>query len=79
MSKRRAPSNCISSVPIGLLLTAKCLNQNFDVRFSMSVTTSKYEVDTSPIGTLPTPIDGPHPLDSSDIIWLLFDNYLLRK
>ena len=45
----------------------------------MPVTTSKYEVDTSPIGTLPTPIDGPHPLDSSDIIWLLFDNYLLRK
>ena len=45
----------------------------------MSVTTPNYEVNTSPIETLLTPIDGAHPLDNADIIWLLFENYLLRK
>ena len=78
-SKRQAPSNHISSVSIGLLSTAQCLNQNFDVRFSMSVTTPKYEVSIGPIETLPRSIDSAHPLDNAYIIWLLFENYLLRK
>ena len=78
-SKRRAPLNYISSVSIGLLHTTHCLNQNFDVRFSMSVTTPSYEVSTTPIGTKPWPIDGAHRLDEAPLIWILFEIYLLRK
>ena len=78
-SERRAPSNRISSVPVGLLLTAHCLNQNFDVRFSMSVTTPKYEVSTSPIETLPSPIDSAYHLDKAYIIWLLFENWVAQS
>lgn len=78
-SKRRAPSNHISSVSVGLLLTSHCLNQNFNVQFSISVTTPKYEVSTTPIGTTPKPIDAANHLDNAHIIWLLFENYLLRN
>ena len=45
----------------------------------MSVTTPYYEVNTSSIETLRTPIDGAYSLDDAPLIWLLFDNYLLRK
>jgi len=38
-----------------------------------------FEVITSPIGTSPTPIDGACPLDNADIIWLLFEYYLMKN